>query len=391
MPSCDCHDWKKHHWPCKHFIAIFQHKPEWGWDSLGSGYCQSPMFCIDEQCIAAIDIPEQDQVSLEGFMEINEDHPCVPSENAKQSPSPGTIQDTDLSISDTSRSKTARSCREIMHEISSMTYLCTEEEALRDLQENLRVLRERLQSSIRSDHGLFLTSAGSTVCPKKKKKEKSKPTKYRKLPLRRKKRTRQQAGHVPILKEGEKPCIIAPRTPLTIPTFPDDGIDGPPPKKVCPGFTQKSDNCSARHQHHHVTDQVPDPTTKHNNNSDETTFETVFAISKPPPPSQNPCNSSSSLNMAPIVIDDTSPNPEKWISYKNDELDIDIQLYMVSKVNTLQTSAWLSDTEIHAGQQLLKEQFPFVDGLRYPSIVGDLITPCKSTFVQTMNTGGHWV
>ena len=95
--------------------------------------------------------------------------------------------------------------------------------------------------------------------------------------------------------------------------------------------------------------------------------------------------------MAPIVIDDNSPDPEKWISYRNDELDTDIQLYMVSKVNTLQTSAWLSDTEIQAGQQLLKEQFPFVDGLRYPSIVGDLITPCKSTFVQTMNTGGHWV
>ena len=167
---------------------------------MGSDYCESPMFCIDEQCIAAtIDIPEQDQVSLEGFVDINEVHPCVPSERAKQFLSPGTIQDNDLSISNTSRSKTARSCREIMHDI-----LCTEEEALRDRQEILRAMRERLRSSIRSDHGLFPTSAGSTVCPKKKK-DKSKPIKYRRLPLRRKKRTRQQAVHAPILKEGEKP------------------------------------------------------------------------------------------------------------------------------------------------------------------------------------------
>ena len=156
------------------------------------------------------------------------------------------------------------------------------EEALRDRQEILRAMRERLRSSIRSDHGLFPSSAGSTMCPKKKKKDKSKPIKYRRLPLRRKKRTRQQAVHA---------------------------IDDPPPNKVWPGFPLKSDNCSARHQHHHVTDQVPDPTTKHNNNWDETTFEAV--CSKPPPPSQNPCTSSSSLNKAPIVIDDTSPDPEK--------------------------------------------------------------------------------
>ena len=182
------------------------------------------------------------------------------------------------------------------------------EEALRDRQEILRAMRERLRSSIRSDHGLFPTSAGSTVCPKKKKKDKSKPIKYRRLPLRRKKRTRQQAVHAPILKEGERGRKTKKNT-LTIPTFNDDGIDDPPPKKVCPGFPLKSDNCFARHQHHHVTDQVPDPTTKHNNNWDETTFEAV--CSKPPPPSQNPCTSSSSLNKAPIVIDDTSPDPEK--------------------------------------------------------------------------------
>ena len=272
-----------------------------------------------------------------------------------------------------------------MHEISSMTYLCTEEEALRDLEENLRVLRERLRSSIKSDHGLFLTSTGSTVCPKKK--ETSKPTKYRKLPLRRKKRTRQQAVHLQSWKRQKKPVSVHQEhlLPFLLSLV----------MKLMAHLQRRSALASHKWQ---FFCEAPTPschgprtrsTTKYNKDSYETTFEAV--ISKTPPPSQNPRTSSISLNMAPIVIDDNSPDPEKWISYRNDELDTDIQLYMVSKVNTLQTSAWLSDTEIQAGQQLLKEQFPFVDGLRYPSIVGELITPCKSAFVQIMNTGGHWV
>ena len=83
MPSCDCHDWKNHHWSWKHFIAIFQQTTRVGMGFFGSGYCQSPMFRIHEQGIAAVDIPELDQVSLEGIMNTNEVHPCVPSESAR--------------------------------------------------------------------------------------------------------------------------------------------------------------------------------------------------------------------------------------------------------------------------------------------------------------------
>ena len=28
MPYCECDDWNKFHWPCKHFCAIFQHVTE---------------------------------------------------------------------------------------------------------------------------------------------------------------------------------------------------------------------------------------------------------------------------------------------------------------------------------------------------------------------------
>ena len=33
MPSCTCPDWQRHHWPCKHYVAIYKHFPEWGWEA----------------------------------------------------------------------------------------------------------------------------------------------------------------------------------------------------------------------------------------------------------------------------------------------------------------------------------------------------------------------
>ena len=40
----------------------------------------------------------------------------------------------------------------------------------------------------------------------------------------------------------------------------------------------------------------------------------------------------------------------------------------------------LTDSEVEAAEDLLKSQFPLVDGLEDPSIVGDLVTPAASEF-----------
>ena len=41
-------DWQRCHWPCKHFIAIFKHNPQWGWEKLSPSYQNSPHFRIDD-------------------------------------------------------------------------------------------------------------------------------------------------------------------------------------------------------------------------------------------------------------------------------------------------------------------------------------------------------
>ena len=47
MPSCTCKDWLRYHIPCKHFFAIFTHRPNWSWDQLPSTYQNSAYVSMD--------------------------------------------------------------------------------------------------------------------------------------------------------------------------------------------------------------------------------------------------------------------------------------------------------------------------------------------------------
>ena len=90
-----------------------------------------------------------------------------------------------------------------------------------------------------------------------------------------------------------------------------------------------------------------------------------------------------------ILVDDTSADPEQWVEIKcNDDI---ITLYPENKENIVQRDGWLCDSEITAAQMLLKNQFPYIDGLEDTAIIGDHITPAISEFVQIVNTGNHWV
>ena len=51
MPSCTCPDWQRHHWPYKHFVAIYKHLTEWGWQAMSPYYSSSPYFQIDPNVV----------------------------------------------------------------------------------------------------------------------------------------------------------------------------------------------------------------------------------------------------------------------------------------------------------------------------------------------------
>ena len=73
------------------------------------------------------------------------------------------------------------------------------------------------------------------------------------------------------------------------------------------------------------------------------------------------------LSSNPIVIDETSPYPDYWINCNIDD-ETTITLYAESKKRILQSNYWLADSEIHAGQKLLKKRHPFISGFHSPSI-----------------------
>ena len=47
MPSCTCRDWQRHHVPCKHFFAVFQHRSDWPWERLPTTYQRSAYLSMD--------------------------------------------------------------------------------------------------------------------------------------------------------------------------------------------------------------------------------------------------------------------------------------------------------------------------------------------------------
>ena len=73
MPSCTCQDWTQWHMPCKHFFAIFNLYPQWGWYQLPNEYLNSAYLSTDtdalqsnfsftqpEDLFTTQDLPEED-------------------------------------------------------------------------------------------------------------------------------------------------------------------------------------------------------------------------------------------------------------------------------------------------------------------------------------------
>ena len=115
-------------------------------------------------------------------------------------------------------------------------------------------------------------------------------------------------------------------------------------------------------------------------NKNETKNEKKETVKKPPP--------------AAVVINDDSSSPKIWLTLQNvcpDDPESRLTILEATKNNILDKNGWLYDTEIIAGQILLKKQFPLVDGLCDPAITGHLVDPATSEFVQIINVGGHWL
>ena len=64
LPSCECKDWKKNHWPCKHFIAVLINYEEWGWNSLPATYTENPYFTLDPSVVKTTANQEENRTTV---------------------------------------------------------------------------------------------------------------------------------------------------------------------------------------------------------------------------------------------------------------------------------------------------------------------------------------
>ena len=91
MPSCTCKDWLRHHIPCKHFSAIFTHRPIWRWNNLPQTYLQSVYFSTDTQALHDYFQPSTDNLA-DSLITDTEEHPSPESNSMATSlPKPVSI------------------------------------------------------------------------------------------------------------------------------------------------------------------------------------------------------------------------------------------------------------------------------------------------------------
>ena len=67
FPTSTCHDWKKYLMPCKHSLALFEHKTGISWNSLGDIYKKWPYFNINYE-VSGLDVDTSLSILLQIIM-----------------------------------------------------------------------------------------------------------------------------------------------------------------------------------------------------------------------------------------------------------------------------------------------------------------------------------
>ncbi|KAI8506623.1 hypothetical protein Bbelb_160500 [Branchiostoma belcheri] len=153
MPSCTCTDWMRYKLPCKHLCAVFQHVPEWGWESFPSKYKDNPIFTLDTKYLGHIpssDGPDED------------DNDAIISTITVDDVQP--TRTCSLPARRRSKKVTLRTqCASVIRELTELTYLVHDEEYLELLKTELEDILEDVRAHTPHDGPFALNTT-----PKKK-------------------------------------------------------------------------------------------------------------------------------------------------------------------------------------------------------------------------------
>ena len=153
MPSCGCEDWRRYHWPCKHFCAIFQ-LTSCGWNELGGCYRDSPFFTIDDGVLRA----EPGSLRLSHGLTDDSTPPTADVDSVSQP-----INDDSQSVE-----RCAMDCRQTMRQLTDATYLCVEQKPLQELLSTLQEALVSIRQHLPADAELVLNVKPAITKTKRK-------------------------------------------------------------------------------------------------------------------------------------------------------------------------------------------------------------------------------
>ena len=143
MPHCECEDWSRYHWPCKHFCIVFRHT-EHDWEELCESYRDSPYFSIDNDVITTLgansDTVDLDQSSVGDDISFSD----------------ATVSSACVDEAPDSLEWYAAECRQRLRHITDMTYLCQQVDSMKQLLTLLHQAEEHMSAAVPSDAGLAL-------------------------------------------------------------------------------------------------------------------------------------------------------------------------------------------------------------------------------------------
>lgn len=191
FPSCECLDWLKYRWPCKHMFAILRHTKN-EWEHIGIKYVNSVFHILDETIVpltyqnltgknacqsATEEAPSQSETEEIRCQSVTDDIHLDLGIGASTS----MIHARNESIAEKQLNRSAAECRIMLKELTNLTYKLNNQNVADELKKNLQELFITTSLKITGESELPLevrksqnpkTKICSTELPKKKKRKK---------------------------------------------------------------------------------------------------------------------------------------------------------------------------------------------------------------------------
>ncbi|VDI37107.1 Hypothetical predicted protein [Mytilus galloprovincialis] len=157
LPKCSCPDWRKHHWPCKHMLAVMMNMPNKDWNTLPEYYKATPHFNIDF-----------------GLLETNRTETLIVN-NASSSMKYECQQDSTACRDNTvenSSSKARNLCLDNIKQITSNLFCINNSQYLEEFNNRLAVLVKETEMEAPHQNGLRLNLPATkkkTICRRQRK------------------------------------------------------------------------------------------------------------------------------------------------------------------------------------------------------------------------------